>query len=349
MRVESCRIRGSFASPCCSRYRGGFTLVELLVVIAIIGVLIGLLLPAVQAARESARRTACRNQLKQVALALHVFHDVNSRFPEGTRMGTRRSPTSTTWCNFPNDGSGGTNGPPWSVLILPYLEQSDRYNTLDLDGTFTGFAGFPSEPEGAAANHAVFLQQNRAFQCPSDPNSKSGANNSNYFGVMGAEFGQNPPPQKPDRCQTQTDRIFFTEGILFVDSKIRLGQITGGASKTYLVGETKYNLRPGGRPSNPDAHFGWASSVRAVEKSGEVVGVLVAARFQINSTVGDGSTIDTVFANQSPQANTMGSFHPGGCHAALADGSVRFISQTVDIQTHRYLGSRDEGFLLGDF
>lgn len=277
-----------------------------------------------------------------------MFHDVNSRFPEGTKMGTNRSPTSTTWCQFLNDGSGGTNGPPWSVLILPYLEQSDRYNTLELNGRFNGFAGFPSEPEGTTANHAAFLQQNAAYQCPSDPNSKPGANNSNYFGVMGAEFGQNPPALKPDKCQSQSERIFFTEGILFVDSKIRLGQITDGASKTYLVGETKYMLRRGGW-SEPDAHFGWASSVRAVEKAGEVAGVLVAARFQINSTLGDGSKIDTAFSNQCPQANTMGSFHPGGCHVALADGSVRLISDSVTLQAHRHLGSRDEGYVPGDF
>ncbi len=326
---------------------------ELLAVIAIIGILVGLLLPAVQVSRESARRTTCSNKLKQIALALNTFHDARQSFPEGTRMGTNRSAASTTWCSFPNDGSRGKNGPPWTVLILPQLEQADVYDTFDLNGKFTGFAEF-TDPVGTAANNTAFQRQNSAYQCPSDPNSfklrnSNGSNNGNYFGVMGAGFGQDPPPQKPDLCSTDTDRYFFTEGILFVDSKVRISQVTDGTSKTYLVGETKYMLRPGGRASHPNSHFGWASSVRAVETGSEVVGVLVAARFQINSTAGDGSTIDTVFANRSPQGNTMGSFHPGGCHAAMADGAVRFISENIDLQTHRYLGSRDEAYPLREF
>ncbi len=346
------------AYPHPTTLRRAFTLVELLVVIAIIGVLVGLLLPAVQAARESARRVMCSNRLKQVALALHHYHDARETFPEGTRMGTKRPATNNNWCNFPSDGSGGTNGPPWSVLILPYLEQDDVYKTFDLGGRFTGFAGAdPStDPIGTAANHAAFDRPNQAYQCPSDPNSLPGSNNGNYFGVMGAGFGQNQPAQKPDMCYTNAsaqDRYFFTEGILFVDSKIRIRHITDGTSKTYLVGETKYMLRKGGRASvsssYPNSYFGWASSVRAVEATGEIAGVMVAARFQINSIPDDGSKTDTAFGNRCPQGNTMGSFHPGGCHAAMADGSVRFISENVDLQTHRYLGSRDEGYQLNDF
>jgi len=343
------------AHPGPTTLRRAFTLVELLAVIAIIGVLVGLLLPAVQAARESGRRVTCSNRLKQVALALHHYHDARETFPEGTRMGTKRSSTNSTWCNFPDNGSGGTNGPPWSVLILPCLEQDDVYKTFELGGKFTGLAGHdPStDPNGTAANHAAFDRQNQAYQCPSDPNSLPGSNNGNYFGVMGAGFGQNPPAQKADMCITTGDRYFFTEGILFVDSKIRIRHITDGTSKTYLVGETKYMLRKGGRASvsasYPNAYFGWASSVRAVEAGGEIVGVMVAARFQINSIPDDGSKTDTAFGNRCPQGNTMGSFHPGGCHAAMADGGVRFISENVDLQTHRYLGSRDEGYLLNDF
>jgi prepilin-type N-terminal cleavage/methylation domain-containing protein/prepilin-type processing-associated H-X9-DG protein len=341
-------------TPSAARDHRGFTLVELLVVIAIIGTLVGLLLPAVQAARESARRTTCNNKLKQIALGLHTYHDANSRFPEGTRMGV--TVAGSTWCRFGSTGSGGSNGPPWSVLILPQLEQADLYNTLDLNGTFTGAEALgANDIAGTAANHAAFQRQNTAYQCPSDPNSSrvvSGIqpNNSNYLGVMGAMFVQNPPAQKPTFCSFITGRNFFTEGILFVDSKVRIGQITDGASKTYLVGETKYMLQPGGRGSGNMARFGWASSCRSVGTAASgLTGVMVGAYWQINSTAGDGSTIDTAFANGSPQVNTMGSFHPGGCHAAFADGAVQFISENIDLQTHRYLGSRDEGWVANDF
>ncbi|MEY3032654.1 MAG: Type secretion system protein precursor [Planctomycetota bacterium] len=323
-----------------NRHRHAFTLIELLVVIAIIGVLVGLLLPAVQQAREAARRASCTNKLKQLGLALHNYADAQSAFPAGTVMHTDRS--KPNWCSFPSDGSGGVNRAPWSVLILPQLEQDTRYNQFELDAKFTSFADH-GDPHGSTANHAEFLRQNPSFQCPSDPNSISGANNSNYFGVMGA----GGIPQKPDICNTATDRYFFTEGILFVDSKIRFRHITDGASKTYMLGETKYQLRPGGRGNN--SHFGWASSTRSVEAGGEVTGVLVAARWQINSFAKDGSEADTAFGNRGPMSGTMGSFHVGGCHVAFADASVRFMNDTINLQTHRYLGSRDDGYVTDGF
>ncbi|NBS33925.1 MAG: DUF1559 domain-containing protein, partial [Planctomycetia bacterium] len=136
-------------------------------------------------------------------------------------------------------------------------------------------------------------------------------------------------------------------GILFVDSKIRFRHITDGASKTYMLGETKYQLRPGGRGNN--SHFGWASSTRSVEAGGEVTGVLVAARWQINSFAKDGSEADTAFGNRGPMSGTMGSFHVGGCHVAFADASVRFMNDTINLQTHRYLGSRDDGYVTDGF
>src|SRR5580698_7041004 len=98
------------------RKNAGFTLIELLVVIAIIAVLIGLLLPAVQKVREAAQRTQCKNNLKQLAIALHSYHDANSTFPAG--VVTYNDSTATC----PNSG---TSGPPWTVTILPYIEQGN--------------------------------------------------------------------------------------------------------------------------------------------------------------------------------------------------------------------------------
>jgi prepilin-type N-terminal cleavage/methylation domain-containing protein/prepilin-type processing-associated H-X9-DG protein len=326
--------------------RHGFTLIELLVVIAIIAVLIALLLPAVQQAREAARRSACKNKLKQLGLALHNYHDTHSVFPPGTVMGTNRNVSG--WCNFPNDGSRGVNRAPWSVLILPFLEQTAIYNQFDMNQHFTGFADHSptDDPHGPGKNHETFLLQNENYQCPSDPNSKPGANNSSYFGVMGA--GGISTLQKPDMCYTTTtDRYFFTEGILFVDSKISFRDITDGSSNVFLIGETKYQLRPGGRGNS--SHFGWASSVRSVNANGEIAGVMVGTRWQINATPGDGATTDTAFANRGAQNGTLGSHHPGGCHVTLADGSVRFLNENMDLQSFRLMGSRDDGVVVSAF
>ncbi|EAQ81351.1 DUF1559 domain-containing protein [Blastopirellula marina] len=326
--------------------RRGFTLVELLVVIAIIGVLIALLLPAVQQAREAARRMSCTNKLKQLGLALHNYHDTFSVFPPGNVMSAKRGSYPTNWCTWP--ASTAYNGAPWSVLILPQLEQGNLHAQVEMGSRFTGMADHSptDDPNGSAANHAVFLTPNPAYQCPSDPNSASDANNSTYFGVMGGAIG-NVATQKPDICSSGTDRYFFTEGILFVDSKISFRDVLDGSTNTYLVGETKYQLRPGGRAAAsatyPNAYFGWASSVRSVDAGGGVAGVMTASRWQINSLAQDGSKIDTAFSNRGAQNGTMGSFHPGGCNANFADGSVRFMSQTMDLETHRVLGSRDEG------
>lgn len=327
------------------RKRYGFTLIELLVVIAIIAVLIALLLPAVQQAREAARRSACKNKLKQLGLALHNYHDTHSVFPPGTVMGTNR--VGGSWCNFPSDGSNGVNRAPWSVLILPFLEQTAIYNQFDMNEHFTGFAEHSptDDPHGPGKNHETFLLSNANYQCPSDPNSKQGSNNSNYYGVMGA--GGIAELQKPDLCVTSPDRYFFTEGILFVDSKISFRDITDGSSNVFMVAETRYQLRPGGR-NNP-SHFGWASSVRSINAAGEVAGVMIATRWQINSTKGDGSTTDTAFGNRNAQNGTFSSHHPGGCHVTLGDGSVRFVNENMDLQSFRLMGSRDDGVVVAAF
>ncbi|QDS86632.1 hypothetical protein EC9_08050 [Rosistilla ulvae] len=321
----------------------GFTLVELLVVIAIIGVLVGLLLPAVQQAREAARRLQCQNKLKQIGLALHNYHDTHRSFASGTVVGSK-SPASN-WCSFPNDGSGGKNGAPWTVLILPFIEQNNLYDQFDFDEKFTGFAEHDpggTQPHGSANNHALFLLENENYLCPSDPNATG--NHCNYFGVMG---GASDNPSGPN-CNNGGDRYFFTQGLLFVDSKMRFRDITDGSSNVYMVAESKYLLRPGGRgTATPNAHWGWASSITSVEAGGEVPGVLIAARWQINFFDGDGSRDDTLYANRNPMHGSFSSRHPGGCQVVMGDASVHFLSETIDLTTHRNLGDRGNGSPVG--
>lgn len=176
-----------------SRLRG-FTLVELLVVIAIIGVLVALLLPAVQAAREAARRTKCVNQMKQLALACHNYHDTLGTLPSG---GINVSTIPTTTSNWCSTGKVEDSRAPWSVLILPFMEDNALYEKFDFGRQFTS----TSNLIGYAQNDALFKLNNPKFQCPSDPNSNRAANNTNYFGVQGG--GPNPV------CSTQGGRACF--------------------------------------------------------------------------------------------------------------------------------------------
>jgi len=322
----------------------GFTLIELLVVIAIIAILIALLLPAVQQAREAARRSDCRNRLKQIGLALHNYHETHRVFPPGTVMGS--SFPQSGWCNFPDSGTTVRNGPPWTVLILPFLDESNRYNRFNFEEAFTGFANHAptgTHPHGSATNHAEFLRSNPRFQCPSDINSQPGANNSSYFGVNGGATGPST-----GRCYTSTDRWFFTNGILHTDSRVRMRDITDGSTNVFMVAETKYQLRPGSR-TPADAHYGWASSNSSHQAPGEIPGVEVGARWQINYLDEDGSKTDTGYSNRGAMNGAFGSFHEGGCHVTMADGSVHFLSENMDLTTYRTLGDRADGLPVGGF
>ena len=133
----------------------GFTLVELLVVIAIIGILIALLLPAVQAAREAARRMQCSNKLRQIGLAMHNYHDTHRVFPPGAIAFVDSCP--------PSGYRAQDQGPPWSVLILPYIERMSLYQDFDFSGTFS------ARLSDNGSNQALQFTPMATFQCPSDP------------------------------------------------------------------------------------------------------------------------------------------------------------------------------------
>ncbi|MCA9089676.1 MAG: DUF1559 domain-containing protein [Planctomycetaceae bacterium] len=150
-----------------SSLRPGFTLIELLVVIAIIAILIALLLPAVQQAREAARRSQCKNNLKQLGLALHNYHDTFNTFPPGGV-----SALANSNCN-PTGGSEPANqGAPWTVLVLPYVDEAPRYNSFNFDTYFISFFnGYPptSGYGGSGGNYTEQVRPCNRFQCPSEP------------------------------------------------------------------------------------------------------------------------------------------------------------------------------------
>jgi prepilin-type N-terminal cleavage/methylation domain-containing protein len=311
------------------RSRRAFTLVELLVVIAIIGVLVALLLPAIQAAREAARRSQCSNNLKQIGLAMHNYHDTYNSFPAGA------------WV-FNATGAGtedcvATNGrrAPWSVVILPFMELQSLYELSDLTAQFVCSN---AESPTTGPNREVWRTRVATYQCPSFPARSNPNNHSNYYGVMGGG------PDALSYCVTNNPgRRFWRNGILYQNSSMGMADILDGTANTFLVGEQRYQLLDGGRGDN---HWlGWASTNRS-DPNG-VTGTLAAAQLPINIFAGHGDTFDTTFGSlptgQGLHQRAFGSYHPGGCHFVMADGTVRFLTENIDLNLYYYLAIRDDG------
>ena len=315
--------------------RRGFTLIELLVVIAIIAILIALLLPAVQKVREAASRIRCSNKLRQIAIGLHNYHDSNKHLPPAFDVANLNVVSGVLQIDQPPGQKA-----PWSVLILPHLEEDNRYRLFDITG---GFTGRRSE---TAANKAEQYKPNSKYQCPSDPNSGFDVPNTNYIAVSGGGTpGQKWATVGHSCCTT---RIFFNNGVMYINSRVAIEKITDGSSNTMMVAETKYQSVPAGAsPQEPS----WAGTTRAGGGSG-------GGGHCCTSTVTSGAAVEGINSYSYNPANgfdvvpvmrAFGSFHPGGCNIAFADGSVHFINENVDINTYRNLGARDDGQVLGDF
>ncbi len=297
----------------------GFTLVELLVVIAIIGTLVGLLLPAVQTAREAARRSSCSNKLRQLGVGLHNYESGQRRFPSGVMLLKKGLA-----CNL-SDATTQDMGAPWSVLILPQIEGLDRYQAYtNIQAKFCGRQMSLSMGGNADAQ----FRPNPQFQCPSDPNSTASIFNTNYHACMGGGVPADAA------CSNTFERYFFKNGIFYAESAIRIKDITDGTSKVFLLGETKYARHPSGGLGNSLSWDSTFNSGSGAEPSGHT-----AAVNAINSSTHDPakSTAWGVFTN------TFGSNHPGGCHFAMADASVRFLSENMALDVYRRLGERDSG------
>ena len=313
--------------------RQGFTLIELLVVIAIIAVLIALLLPAVQQAREAARRSQCKNNLKQVGLAIHNYHDTFNKLPIGTRW-----PTSA---------------PNWRIGLLPYLDQAPLYNQLNFAGTFSN--------SGAYANNTVLQNLFLAvYKCPSSTlpgNSTSVAGNSSnpgmthdYVAIAGATDATLPATG----CSPQHryGGISCVNGMLPANYNYGMRDVTDGLSNTIMVGEQSGVINNGDYRAN--YYGGWGGFT--VDMT-----TMTTLASWTSSTDAWGTGISTIRYSPNPKTTSGGtdevydmntaltSYHVGGIHALMGDGAVRFISDNLQFSTLANLGSKSDGLVLGEF
>jgi len=302
--------------------RSGFTLIELLVVIAIIGVLVGLLLPAVQQAREAARRSTCGNKIRQLAVALHNFESGKRQFPAGgTILNTGLA------CNLTDGNLQNETGAPWSIWILPYMEGLSLYEDFDFNKAFCARYGNRNGVH-MVANSVHQFTPNDQFHCPSDPNSRSDTFNTNYHACMGGGAAADAA------CNNTVSRYFFKNGIFYANSATKFKDITDGTTQVILLGETKYARH---RDGDEGSSASWASGM-TVGAGGEPLGT-TATMDGINSSTHDpAQTLDYgVFTR------VFGSNHPGGAQFALADASVRLISENISLDVYRRLGQRASG------
>lgn len=321
----------------------GFTLIELLVVIAIIAVLIALLLPAVQQAREAARRSQCKNNLKQIGLALHNYHDTFNAFPPGAIFRTADGNAA--------GGSGTGNnqsadplalGSTWLVAILPYIEQNALFEMYD--------PNYPMTNSANSQNSTVAGTFLPTYVCPTDPNA-SDTNAHDIHGVLWARgnyAGMGAPVFGDDHLAWRhltNDR----RGVLGIGSAAKMRDMTDGTTNTVMVWETRVG------PAAADRRGTWALAAWG----GALIGGIDRPGFSspINSA-GPGEADDDVFGCVSrPQMGlgcwssgdnevTPKSLHTGGCHALLGDGSVRFINETIDQVTYFSITKLGDGIVV---
>ena len=301
--------------------RRGFTLIELLVVIAIIAVLIALLLPAVQQAREAARRSQCKNNLKQIGLAMHNYHDLFLRFPPGW-IGV----DPTTGAQSAHEGGSGAG---WALMLLPQMEQAPLYNKFNFN-----------VPINDPVNAPWIKTRIPSLVCPSDTapaitwqieeEGSPGAvlaelATANYIAAFGTEEldgCENAAGTAPVTAQGQC----VGNGAVYHNSSTSIRGFTDGTSNTILVGERKTK-----------ADLGWWSTWSGMVPEGEEAFQRVLG------------SLDHTPNHPDSHLDDFSSYHVGDTHFLMGDGHVRFVSENIDGALYQALGTIRGGEVVGEF
>ena len=318
--------------------RLGFTLIELLVVIAIIAILIGLLLPAVQKVREAAARMKCQNNLKQVGLALHSYHDANGALPKGGLQ----PPT-------------GGYGHSWWVLILPYIEQNNLFDSLDLKGATNPHTGLVYYGTNQANGAALASKDLSMLICPSSPLPKwvlvgsvpgSGVVSPTYTGISGAIDHRTLLDRDGETYAHSGIGKISRGGMLVSHESFRLTDAGDGTSNTLLVGEqSDFCMNAAKAKVDCRSDFGHCFSMGPGWAGENRNWNLTTVRYPINAKTWENKGVGETYYGQN---RPLQSVHSGGMNGLRADGSVRFFSDSLALQTLYNLCNRDDGNVVTD-
>jgi len=319
----------------------GFTLIELLVVIAIIAVLIALLLPAVQQAREAARRSQCKNNLKQMGLAMHNYHEAMGCFPPAF-ISVMDGDIAM--------GLGTHTNLGWGVFILPYVDQAPLANAIATRTQTMGAINWENDASGVAALAETILP---VYICPSDPSGPinktmrcwiNGGNKyvakSNYVACAGDSFS---PADRPSATDA---RLTGTTGVFGICTKTKMRDITDGSSNTLLIGERGTSICVAGDRAG-SIWMGTRPQTQPPYPSHDVATTIYRDPFNPGKV-----TPETILNSSltSWQCVAYNSSHVGGVQFVLADGSVRFISENIDyVNLAPNLARMNDGNPIGQF
>ncbi|TWT63028.1 DUF1559 domain-containing protein [Rubinisphaera italica] len=307
--------------------RHGFTLIELLVVIAIIAILVALLLPAVQQAREAARRSSCKNNLKQLALAMHNYHDVVTKLPPGAFR--------TPQVNYPLG---------WVPRLLPYIEQGARNDAME--AIQKDYTTLRSPYRSHDQQNQVFTTPITVLTCPSSAlgdtaSDHTTSGNFPYADQQGAlHYRANAGSIDVDFVAGVTSaRDHARSGIMFPESKIRLNDIKDGTTNTIMFGETS---KSAGWSSSMITGFGgikpWTWGFYDYSDGDFLLIDHKVVQYPINYH-------GTFLTNMTP----FTSYHQGGAQFAMCDGSVTFLSNNMSLDILKALATRNAGEVVGEF